>query len=207
MTGELSFSLCRAASASAKARSERCREPPNRRIYPDPTQSWVSNRRIPQLCRCAKIGSQSCSIITMIKRLAATSSTMIQAAEEHYPYFLAHAALPKHELLEIHRTKISLHHAKAGYSYPTIRLPQTFLKRAGLPIRYQTFLEGALAFLVVVPPRKNASEGQETPWHTGKFAKVATAMIDYIRRRLYLNNFSRRDPVDPAGIAKKRNKG
>ena len=28
-------------------------------------------------------------------------------------------------LLEIYSSKISLHHAKAGYEYPTIRLPRT----------------------------------------------------------------------------------
>jgi hypothetical protein len=32
-------------------------------------------------------------------------------------------ALRKHELFEIHRSKISLHHTKAGYNYPMIRLP------------------------------------------------------------------------------------
>jgi hypothetical protein len=30
-------------------------------------------------------------------------------------------ALRKHELFEIHRSKISLHHTKAGYNYPMIR--------------------------------------------------------------------------------------
>lgn len=52
---------------------------------------------------------------------------------------------------EIHRSKISLHHAKAGYNYPTIRLPRNFSKLAGLRTRiYQTVHDGALAFLVVV---------------------------------------------------------
>jgi hypothetical protein len=59
--------------------------------------------------------------------------------------------MPNHELLEVHQTKISLHHAKAGYDYPAIRLPFTFIKLAGLPTRiYQTVHDGALAFLVVV---------------------------------------------------------
>jgi hypothetical protein len=54
-------------------------------------------------------------------------------------------------LLEIHRSKISLHHAKTGYDYPAIRLPFTFSKLAGLPTQiYQTVHKGALAFLVVV---------------------------------------------------------
>jgi hypothetical protein len=40
-------------------------------------------------------------------------------AAEHYPDVFADAVLSKPELLEIHRSKISLHHAKAGYNYPT----------------------------------------------------------------------------------------
>jgi hypothetical protein len=70
-------------------------------------------------------------------------------------------ALRKHELFEIHRSKISLHHTKAGYNYPMIRLPHTFSKLAGLRTRiYQTVHYGALAFLVVVSPTgisRNAS--------------------------------------------------
>jgi hypothetical protein len=70
-------------------------------------------------------------------------------AAEHYRYY--DSAMPNHELFEIYRSKISLHHAKAAYSYPTIRLPYTFSKLAGLRTRiYQTVHEGALAFLVVV---------------------------------------------------------
>jgi hypothetical protein len=70
-------------------------------------------------------------------------------AAEHYPFY--HGALPSHELLEVHRSKISLHHAKAGYDYPAIRLPFTFSGLAGLSTRiYQTVHKGALAFLVVV---------------------------------------------------------
>jgi hypothetical protein len=61
--------------------------------------------------------------------------------------------MPNHELLEVHRSKISLHRAKADYSYPTISLPHTFSALAGLPTRiYQTVHDGALAFLVVVSP-------------------------------------------------------
>src|SRR5665811_260570 len=41
--------------------------------------------------------------------------------------------------------------AKEGYDYPTIRLPHTFSKLAGLRTHiYQTVHDGALAFLVVV---------------------------------------------------------
>jgi hypothetical protein len=71
-------------------------------------------------------------------------------AAEHYPDVFADAVLPKPELLEIHRSKISLHHAKADYDYPTIHLPHSFSKLTGLPTRiYQTVHDGALAFLVV----------------------------------------------------------
>ena len=64
-----------------------------------------------------------------------------------------------HELLEIHRSKISLHHAKADYNYPTIRLPHTLSMLAGLPTRiYQTVHKGALAFLMVVSPMSDRGE-------------------------------------------------
>ena len=70
-------------------------------------------------------------------------------AAEHYPYTCG--ALPKRELLDVQRSKISLHRAKADYNYPTILLPHTFSKLAGLRTHiFQTVHEGALAFLVVV---------------------------------------------------------
>jgi len=70
---------------------------------------------------------------------------------------------PESVLLEIHRSKISLHHAKAGYDYPAIRLPFTFSKLAGLPTKiYQTVHEGALAFLVVISPTAKASESPKS---------------------------------------------
>jgi hypothetical protein len=79
---------------------------------------------------------------------------MLATASEPY-FYPNHATQP----LEIHRSKISLHRAKARYSYPTIRLPHTFSKLAGLPTRiYQTVHEGALAFLVVVSSTENAAE-------------------------------------------------
>ena len=57
--------------------------------------------------------------------------------------------------------KILAHHAKAGYDYPTIRLPFTFSGLIGLPTRiYQTVHDGALAFLVVVSP---SLDKQKTP--------------------------------------------
>jgi hypothetical protein len=68
-----------------------------------------------------------------------------------HPSIFTEAVLSKSKLLEINRSKISLHHAKASYSYPTIWLRHTFSKLAGLSTRiYQTVHEGALAFLVVV---------------------------------------------------------
>ncbi len=80
-------------------------------------------------------------------------------AAEHYPDLITNSALPRHELLEIHRSKISIHRAKAGYSYPTVRLPYAFSKLAGLSTRiYQTVHDGALAFLMVVSPIETASE-------------------------------------------------
>jgi len=78
-------------------------------------------------------------------------------AAEHYPY--CDGAMPNHELLEIHRSKISLRRAKTDYSYPTIRLPHTFSALAGLSTRiYHTIHDRALAFLVVVAPSNLASE-------------------------------------------------
>jgi hypothetical protein len=80
-------------------------------------------------------------------------------AAEHDPHLFTYDALPKHELLEVHSSKISLHSAKAGYGYPTIRLPHTFSKLAGLPTRiYQTVCEGGLAFLVVISPNEKTSK-------------------------------------------------
>ena len=98
-------------------------------------------------------------------------------AEGHYSELFAGAALPKHELLEIRRSKISLHCAKEGYSYPTIRLPRVLAVLAGLPTKiYQTVHEGALAFLVVVSGSnsvtENASENSESPALTWRRSPV-----------------------------------
>jgi hypothetical protein len=38
-------------------------------------------------------------------------------------------------LSEIHNSTVSLHYAKEGYDYPTIRLPHTFARLAGLSTR------------------------------------------------------------------------
>jgi len=100
-------------------------------------------------------------------------------ATEHYPYF--DGAMTNDGLLEIHRSKISLHHAKAGYSYPTIRLPHTFSKLAGLSTRiYQIVHDGALAFLVVVSSSDNAAERlAKKSENTFKYAKSSV----FTRRR------------------------
>jgi hypothetical protein len=96
-------------------------------------------------------------------------------AAEHYPDLCADFALPRSKLLEIHRSTISLHSAKANYSYPTIRLPCYFSPLAGMSAYiYQTVHDGALAFLVVVSStrkaatkhakiQKNATEDAKSP--------------------------------------------
>ena len=54
--------------------------------------------------------------------------------------------------------------AKAGYNYPTIRLPHTFSKLAGSSTRiYLTVHEWALAFLVVVSPTENVLKMPKAP--------------------------------------------
>ena len=77
------------------------------------------------------------------------------------------------DLLQTRRSKISLHRAKAGYSYPTIRLPHTFSLPAGLPIKiYQTIHGGALAFLVVVSRKEKATEIPKSPALTWRRSPV-----------------------------------
>jgi hypothetical protein len=92
---------------------------------------------------------------------------------ENYQDLFCDVSLPKRELLEIHRSKISLHVAKADYSYPTIRLPHTFSKLAGLPTQiYQTVHEGALAFLVVISSTENADESPKASVFTRRRSPV-----------------------------------
>jgi hypothetical protein len=95
---------------------------------------------------------------------------------ERSPHIFADVNQPKKELLEIHRSKISLHYAKAGYTYPTIRLPHTLSKLAGLPTRiYQTMHDGSLAFLVVVSS-KDSDELQENA------AEIPKRPVDSLRK-------------------------
>jgi hypothetical protein len=98
----------------------------------------------------------------------------------HYPDLHPDVAISNRQLLEIHRSKISIHHAKSGYDYPAIRLPFTFSKLAGLPTRiYQTVHDGALAFLVVVSSGaadtkklENAKTSAKTPVLTWRRSPV-----------------------------------
>ncbi|MGZ4928837.1 MAG: hypothetical protein ACXV76_11295, partial [Halobacteriota archaeon] len=84
-----------------------------------------------------------------LKSAALTSSTIMLAAESYANSLSTYEAAAS----EIHRSKISLHRAKAGYDYPTVRLPHQFSCLAGLTTRiYQTVHKGALAFLVVLAP-------------------------------------------------------
>ncbi len=77
-------------------------------------------------------------------------------AVEHHSDFLT--TLPQ---VPIHHSTISIHHAKEGYDYPTIRLPHALSKLAGLPTQiYQTLHKGALAFLVVIAPSHSATEDE-----------------------------------------------
>lgn|GEM_PF-6128620 len=72
--------------------------------------------------------------------------------------------LPKHDFLEIHRSKISLHRAQTRDSYSTIHLSHTFKKLAGLPTYiYDTIYRVALAFLVAVSTSATAGNCTEIP--------------------------------------------
>ena len=98
---------------------------------------------------------------------------------------------PKVGLLETHRSKISLHRAKAGDDYPTIRLPHTLSVLAGLPTKiYQTVHEGALAFLVVISPTAKASESPKSSVLTWRRSPVRIRprqfILDCEGRRLHL---------------------
>jgi hypothetical protein len=101
-------------------------------------------------------------------------------AAEHYPDVFADAVLPKPELLEIHRSKISIHNAKAGYSYPTIRLPYSFSKLAGHSMRiYQTVRDVALASLVVV----STGVGPKNKPERSENVEIGPKLPAYMRRR------------------------
>jgi hypothetical protein len=102
-------------------------------------------------------------------------------AAQHYPDLFTEAALPKQELLEIHRSTISIHHAKTGYNYPTIRLPHTFEALTGLSTRiFQTVHHGALAFLVVISSASSPS-GSSPDQHENVLSSAKASV--FTRRR------------------------
>jgi hypothetical protein len=112
-------------------------------------------------------------------------------AAEHCPYY--DGAMPNHELLEVHHSKISLHHAKAGYDYPAIRLPFTYSKLAGLRTRiYQTLHEGALAFLVVV---SSSHKNEEI-----STKKSENAKLNVKSPRLDMAEVAGSNPAEPIGF-------
>lgn len=85
-------------------------------------------------------------------------------------------------LHEIHRGTIRAHHAKAGYDYPTIRLPSTLPGLKGLPTRiYQTVHDGALAFLVVVSSAGKARENSAVLSENGKINAKSSALTWQLR--------------------------
>jgi len=99
-------------------------------------------------------------------------------AAENYADCFVNSALSRYEPLEIHRSKIFAHHAKAEYNYPTIHLPFAFSGLIGLSTRiYQTVHDGALAFLVVVSskPTENASRAPKTSVFTRRRSGVRIA--------------------------------
>ncbi len=81
---------------------------------------------------------------------------------------------------KIHRSKISLHNAKTGYHYPTVRLPHQFSCLAGLSTRiYQTVHQGALAFLVVVAPTDASDDAAGVGKNEAAYSKTSV----FTRRR------------------------
>ena len=109
-------------------------------------------------------------------------------AADHYPY--PDMAISNRQLFEIHRSKISLHHAKSGYDYPSIRLPHTLTKLTGLSTKiYQTVHEGALAFLVVVSSSYN---GEERSAKKSENAKLSVKSL-----RLDMAEVADSNPTEP----------
>ncbi len=146
------------------------------RIQADLQSAYPEINRVyakPSRCRPRQLNELSrARLITTIKWLALVPFT-IMLAEQHYSELFADAALFKHELLEIHRSKISLHHAKTGYDYPTIRLPHTFSRLVGLSAQvYQTVYKGSLAFLTVISPTENASKTSKASVFTRRRSPV-----------------------------------
>lgn len=121
----------------------------------------VALRRILLCLTCWLLLSRALLIKTITCEASIPRTTM--SATERYPEILTDIALPRHQLLEIHRSKISLDHAKNGYGYPTIKLPYTFSKLAVLLTRiYLTVHERALGFLVVMLLNEKTSKCSES---------------------------------------------
>ncbi len=84
--------------------------------------------------------------------------TQTMLASEHYPYY--NAAMSNYELLEVHRSKISLHRAKAHYS---TQLLGCLIGSQGLqgclPASIKRFTTGrlrfSLLFRLITKPQKN----------------------------------------------------
>jgi hypothetical protein len=128
--------------------------------YPSkPGYETVSRREFPEVSSHF-VFSRARLIITL--KCLARSSSSIMLAAEHYPDLFADVA-PKSELLEVQRSKISLHRAKTGYYYPTIRLPHTFSKLAPIHANLQIIYDGSLAFLTAIAPIESASKHPKPP--------------------------------------------
>jgi hypothetical protein len=100
---------------------------------------------------------------------------MLATATE--PYFYPNHATQQ---LEVHRRKISLTRAGAGYDYPTIRVPFAFSSLIGLSTRiYQTVHDGALAFLVVVSSTSKSNPNLcGNPFSSAEAPRLYTAKIE-----------------------------
>ena len=82
------------------------------------------------------------------------------------------------EFLEIYRGKISAHHAKAGYTYPTLRLPFACSELMGRSTRiYKTMYDEV--FLVVVTPEPAAPK---TPTASINDAKSSKNRVNALRK-------------------------
>jgi len=123
-------------------------------------------------------------------------------ATGYYPDLHPDGVIPNHELLEVHSSKISQHYAKAGYSYPTIRLPHTFSKLVGHSTHiYQTEHGGALAFLVVVSSADKTAETRVKKSTNDKFnlkASVLTWRRSPVLIRPSPSFFLRSDTLEPS---------
>ncbi len=95
--------------------------------------------------------------------------------------------------------KILAHHAKAGYDYPTIRLPFRFSGLIGLPTRvYQTVHDGALAFLVVVSSTSKSSPDIRENAFSSAESSAFTRRRSPVRIRPSPSFFLQSDTLEPS---------